>query len=55
MTIKPSDYVDRVKGYLPCRLVSRKVHRGEVQVQFESGTRRWFAAPKVLGAEDLPL
>ncbi len=48
-----NDYVRRVRGYEPCRLVSRKVHRGEVQVQFENGTRRWFLASKVAGAENL--
>lgn len=52
--VKASEYVERVKGYLPCRLVSRKVHRGEVQVQFENGARRWFHASKVKGAELLP-
>lgn len=50
---KPSDYIVRVTGYLPCRLVSTKAHRGEVQVQFETGARRWFLASKVKGAEAL--
>lgn len=38
----------RVVGYLPCRLVTNKENaRGEVMVQFENGTRRWFDAAKV--------
>lgn len=48
-----SEYFVRVRGFSPCRLVSRKVHRGEVQVQFENGARRWFLASKVKGAEKL--
>lgn len=47
-------YVVRVRGFDPCRLVSRKVHRGEVQVQFANGTRRWFLSSRVAGAENLP-
>ena len=50
---KPGDYIVRIRGYMPCRLVSRKVHRGEVQVQFECGRRMWFLASRVRGAEHL--
>lgn len=38
----------RVRGYLPCRLATnRENKRGEVQVIFEGGVRRWFDAAKV--------
>jgi len=58
-SVSSSEYIVRVKGYLPCRIVSRKLHRGEVQVQFQGdelsphGRRMWFHAARVKGAEDL--
>jgi len=43
-----SEFKVRVKGYLPCRLTTNVPNkRGEVQVIFESNSRKWFAAEKV--------
>lgn len=44
----PARIRKRVRGYLPCRLVTnRENKRGQVLLQFEDGSRVWMNAEKV--------
>jgi hypothetical protein len=44
------DYIVRIPGYLACRIISKRRHNGQVQVQFLEGRRMWFPADRVRGA-----
>ena len=52
--LTPDQFDIRVKGYMPCRIVSKTADRyGTVMVAFEDNTRRRFQRYKVKGAENL--